>query len=68
MKRTNVVLDERLLAQGKKMTGLKTARAVIDCALRDLVRRQDQRQILELYGAVDWRGDLAGMRAARRVK
>ena len=65
MKRTNIVLDEKLLMKGKKLTGLRTSKALIDFALRELVRRRNQRRILELRGAIDWEGDLSQMRMAR---
>lgn len=65
MKRTNIVLDEKLVMQGKRLTGLKTSRDLVDLALRELVRRRNQRRILELEGAVEWQGDLGRMRMAR---
>ena len=65
MKRTNVVLDEQLVTRGKRLTGLRTSRALIDHALREMVRRGDQRRLLELRGKVEWRGDLTAMRSAR---
>jgi Arc/MetJ family transcription regulator len=65
MKRTNVVLDEQLVTRGKRLTGLRTSRALIDHALREMVRRGDQRQLLELRGKVVWGGDLTAMRSAR---
>jgi Arc/MetJ family transcription regulator len=65
MKRTNIVLDEKLLLKGKKLTGVKTSKALIDLALRELIRRRNQRRILELQGSIDWQGDIAQMRVAR---
>jgi Arc/MetJ family transcription regulator len=65
MKRTNIVLDEQLVTRGKRLTGLKTSRALVDHALREMVRRGDQRKLLDLRGTVDWRGDLSAMRSAR---
>jgi Arc/MetJ family transcription regulator len=65
MKRTNIVLDEQLVTRGKRLTGLKTSRALVDHALREVIRRGDQRRLLELRGRVDWRGDLGAMRSAR---
>jgi len=67
MKRTNIVLDEKLLDQGKRLTGLKTTRGLVELALRELVRRKNQRRILQLKGKVEWQGDLARMRSARGV-
>ena len=65
MKRTNIVLDEALVKRAQKATGLKTTRAVVDHALRELVRRRDQRRLLALRGKVQWEGDLSAMRRAR---
>jgi Arc/MetJ family transcription regulator len=67
MKRTNIVLDEKLVEKGKKVTGLKTSRAVIDFALKELIRHSNQRQILDLFGTVEWSGDLSRMRSMRGV-
>lgn len=65
MKRTNVVLDEEILAQAKKLTGIEVTRQLLDYALRELVRRRRQRDILKLRGKIDWQGDLSEMRRGR---
>ena len=65
MKRTNVVLDEKLINEGLEMTGLKTQKALIDRALRDLVRRGRQKDMLRHEGKVRWEGDLNEMREMR---
>jgi Arc/MetJ family transcription regulator len=65
MKRTNIVLDEELVAEAKEATGIKTTRELVDHALRELLRHKDQRQILKLLGKVEWEGDLAEMRRLR---
>jgi Arc/MetJ family transcription regulator len=64
-KRTNIVLDEDLVQAGLKATGLKTRKELVDFALRDLLRRESQRRILELKGTVQWEGDLPEMRKGR---
>jgi Arc/MetJ family transcription regulator len=48
MKRTTIVIDEKLIKDGLKATGLKTCRALVDYALRDLLRRESPKRILEL--------------------
>lgn len=68
MTRTNIVLDESLIGKAKRLTGLKTMREVVDCALRELVRHRRQKDILRLRGRVNWEGDLADMRRARYPK
>lgn len=65
MKRTNIVIDEQLIAAGLKATGIKTRKALVDYALRDLLRRESQKRILELKGKVKWEGDLSSMRKGR---
>ena len=65
MIRTNVVLDEKLVAKCQKATGIKTRRALIDHALRELLRLEAQKGILELQGTVKWEGDLAKWRRGR---
>jgi Arc/MetJ family transcription regulator len=67
MKRTNIVIDEKLIKAGLKTTGIKTRRALVDYALRDLLRHESQKRILELKGKVHWEGDLSSMRKGRRV-
>ena len=67
MKRTNIVMDEKLIKEGMKATGMKTRRALVDYALRDLLRRESQKRILELKGKVHWQGDLSSMRKGRGV-
>ncbi|MBM3333378.1 type II toxin-antitoxin system VapB family antitoxin [Candidatus Sumerlaeota bacterium] len=65
MGRTNVVLDDRVVARCQKATGIKTRRALIDYALRELLRHQEQRRILDLKGRVHWDGDLSVWRKGR---
>ena len=68
MKRTNLVLDERLLAEATRLSGEKTYSGAVMRALEDFVRRVKARQILELRGSGLWEGDLREMRGDRRRK
>jgi len=65
MKRTNIVLDEKLVGKGMRLTGIATQKALIDYALRELVRRKEQKSILKLKGKIRWEGDLDKLRANR---
>lgn len=65
MGRTNVVLDDRLVDQCVKATGITTRRALIDHALKELLRHERQKQVLELKGTVPWDGDLEAWRETR---
>lgn len=60
--RTNVVLDDKLVEEGMRLTGLTTKRAVIDEALRLLVRLKSQEEVRNLRGKLRWEGDLETMR------
>ena len=63
--RTNVEIDEKLMKEAQKLSGLKTKRAVMDAALKMFVRVQHQKDILKLAGKVRWEGDLDAMREGR---
>jgi Arc/MetJ family transcription regulator len=67
MKRTNIVLDDALVSQGLKLTGLKTQKDLVHHALLQLVRRESQVGLLKLRGSVTWDGDLSEMRRGRTV-
>jgi Arc/MetJ family transcription regulator len=64
-KRTNILLDDGLVRQGLKATGLKTRRALVHHALEELVRREKQMGLLKLEGKIHWTGDLNKMRRYR---
>ena len=59
MKRTNIVIDEKLIKDGMKATEIKTRRALVDYALRDLLRRESQKRVLELERKVHCERDLS---------
>jgi Arc/MetJ family transcription regulator len=65
MGRTNVVLDDELVEECKKLTGIATRRSLIEYALNEVRRRGRQRRLLELQGTVKWEGDLETARKAR---
>ena len=65
MKRTNVLLDDKIVEHCLKATGIKTRRALIDHALRELLRHESQTKIVELKGKVHWEGDLNELRQGR---
>ena len=65
MGRTNINLDDRLVSKGLKMTGLRTKRALVDLALRELIRKEDQKSILSLEGTIRWNGNLDEIRKSR---
>jgi Arc/MetJ family transcription regulator len=65
MSRTNVVLDDKLVDKCQKATGINTRRSLIDFALHEVLRHENQKKLLELKGSVDWQGDLSSWREER---
>ncbi len=65
MSRTNVDIDDRLIRRARRLTGLKTKRAVVNKALEVLVRTESRKGILRYYGSGVWKGDLKAMRRSR---
>jgi Arc/MetJ family transcription regulator len=63
--RTNIVIDDRLMRDALRATGLKTKREAVDEALRTLLRLSKQGEIRALRGKLDWQGDLNAMRTGR---
>lgn len=63
--RTNIVLDDKLLKEGFKLTRAKTKKELVNLALRELVERRRRKRILKLEGKVEWEGSLDQMRSNR---
>jgi Arc/MetJ family transcription regulator len=63
--RTNIVIDDDLMAQALKATGLKTKREVVEQGLKLLVQRKQQQTIRDLRGKLKWEGNLDEMRGSK---
>ncbi len=60
--RTNVVIDDELMAATLKATGIKTKREAVEQGLRALLRLSQQTQLRGVRGKHEWVGDLDAMR------
>lgn len=61
--RTNIEIDDKLIQDTLKVTGIKTKRKVVDLALETLLRLKRQELLAKrLRGKVHWEGDLEQMR------
>lgn len=60
--RTNIDIDDKLMRDTLRATGLKTKREVVDLALKELLRLRRQGDFRKLRGKVNWVGDLEEMR------
>lgn len=63
--RTNIVIDDDLMAQALALSGLTSKKGVVDHALRLLVQHYEQKKVRELRGRLNWRGDLDTSREGR---
>ncbi|MBL8290972.1 MAG: type II toxin-antitoxin system VapB family antitoxin [Bryobacterales bacterium] len=63
--RTNIVIDDELMRETLRATGLKTKREAVELGLRTLLRLRKQAEIRQLRGKIDWQGDLDAMRTDR---
>ncbi len=55
--RTNVVLDDDLINEAIKLSGVKTKKDVISFALREFVATRKRLNLLELAGKIKFRDD-----------
>ncbi len=61
--RTNIVIDDKLMKDTLRATGLKTKREAVELGLRTLLRLREQEQIRRFRGKLNWQGDLDAMRS-----
>ena len=69
MARTNIEVDDILMAKAMRLTGARTKREAVDIALRRLVAKGSlYRAVRRLRGKVAWEGDVDAWRAARTTR
>jgi len=60
--RTNIEIDDKLMKDTLRATGLKTKREAVELGLRTVLRLHQQASIRQLRGKLNWEGDLEAMR------
>jgi Arc/MetJ family transcription regulator len=60
--RTNIVIDDKLMRDTLRATGIKTKREAVEQGLQALLRLRRQAAIRTLRGKLHWKGDLDKMR------
>ncbi|KXG77491.1 hypothetical protein AN618_10430 [Fervidicola ferrireducens] len=50
--RTNIVIDENLIKEALKLSGLKTKKEVVNLALKEFVENRKRKNLLELKGKI----------------
>ena len=54
---TNLAISDRLLEEAKEIGGHKTKKAVVTEALQEYISRRKQKQILDVFGTIDYQDD-----------
>ncbi|MGD0847176.1 type II toxin-antitoxin system VapB family antitoxin [Bradyrhizobium sp.] len=65
--RTNIEIDDGLMAEAQKASGQATKKQTVEQALRLLIRLQQQREAGAAFGKYRWRGNLARSRKGRAI-
>lgn len=63
--RTNIEIDDALMAEAQKVSGRATKKQTVEQALRLMVRLKRQQEVAAAFGKYRWRGDLARSRSGR---
>jgi len=63
--RTNIEIDEKLMAEAQKASGLATKKQTVEQALRLMVKLRRQQEVNSAFGKYPWSGDLKRSRAGR---
>ncbi len=63
--RTNIVIDDELMADALRLTGINTKREAVETGLRLLIRLKKQEAIRQFKGKLAWEGNLDEMRLTR---
>ena len=63
--RTNIVIDDKLMTDALKATGLTTKKEAVEEGLKLLIRRNKQQAVRKLRGKLKWEGDLDEMRSGK---
>ncbi len=62
--RTNIDIDDKLMADALKATGLKTKKETVELGLKTLIKLKKQEEIKRFRGKLEWSGNLDEMRNA----
>ncbi|MEE4114245.1 MAG: type II toxin-antitoxin system VapB family antitoxin [Desulfobacteraceae bacterium] len=51
---TNLAIDDQLIEEARKISGLKTKKEVVTEALKEYVQRRKQIEIINMFGKIDF--------------
>ncbi len=65
--RTNIEINDKLMNEVLKATGVKTKKEAVELGLKTLMRLKKQENIKKFRGTLKWTGDLDDMRSTSGV-
>jgi Arc/MetJ family transcription regulator len=65
--RTNIEIDDQLMAEAMAVLGAKTKREAVESALRRAVQARRQYEALISLQGIGWDGDLDDMRTSKHL-
>jgi Arc/MetJ family transcription regulator len=63
--RTNIELDDKLVNEAMRISGITTKKALVNKALQQFIDSNDLKELLEYQGSGIWEGNLEEMRTTR---
>jgi Arc/MetJ family transcription regulator len=63
--RTNIEIDDRLMAEAQKASGQATKKQTVEQALRLMIKLRRQQEVAGAFGKYRWRGNLGRSRKGR---
>jgi Arc/MetJ family transcription regulator len=66
--RTNIEIDDALMADAQKASGNPTKKETVEQALRLMIRLRRQQEVDAAFGKYAWRGNLARSRKGRGIR
>jgi Arc/MetJ family transcription regulator len=63
--RTNIELDEKLVNEAMRISGISTKKALVNKALQQFIDSNDVKELLKYQGSGIWEGNLEEMRTTR---
>ena len=60
--RTNIDIDDKLMKDALKLSGLKSKKEIVNMALEEYVKFKKRQGLKNLQGKVEWIGNLDKMR------
>ena len=66
--RTNIEIDDALMAEAQKVSGHATKKQTVEQALRLMIRLRQQQEADDAFGKFRWRRNLARSRKGRGTR